>query len=147
MCYSWRMNRRGFLGSMVGLPLAAMFAQAVPQKPQKLQMSTLYGQLGDSWFILTPQELRKAGFEVVETPVFPANGQNYCIKTKKLHLWLPPERVGAPIPRECKEEAIRQIRQIGFTHIYCVKFNESPIYDVPTCKSIGHMAFVRGATV
>ncbi len=142
------MNRRGFLGSLVGVPMAAMFAQAIPTRPQKLQMSTLYGTLGtDAWFILTPRELAQAGFEVVETPVFPANGQNYCIKTKKLHLWLPPERVGEPVPKECKTEAVRQIKQIGFTHIYCVKFNEAPIYDVPTGKSIGHMAFVRGATV
>lgn len=133
---------------MVGLPLAAMFAQNVSARPQKLQMSTMYGVLGtDAWFILTPRELKKAGFKVVETPVFPANGQNYCIKTKKLDLWLPPEKVGEPVSREHKEAAIQQIRQIGFTHIYCVKFNEAPLYDVTTCKSIGHMAFVRGATV
>lgn len=115
-------------------------------------MSSMYGTMGKNWDILSPQEIINAGFSLVTCPVFYADDQSYCIKTKKLHLWLPPEGVeaftsGRKLFWGCKEEAIRQIKLIGFTHVYSVKFNESPIYNVQTGESIGHMAFVRGAKV
>ena len=146
------MNRRNFLGSLAVLPVIGSIVNAVEIKPKKVIMSSMYGTLGRNWEILTPQEIIDAGFVLVTTPVFIADDQNYCIKTKKLTLWLPPEGVeaftaGGKLFWGCKEEAIRQIKQMGFTHVYSVRFNESPLYNVSTCESMGHMALVRGAKV
>jgi hypothetical protein len=146
------MNRRNFLGSLAVLPFFGSLAKSADTKPKKVVMSSMYGTLGKNWDILTPQEIIDAGFVLVTTHVFIADDQNYCIKTKKLTLWLPPEGVeaftaGRKLFWGCKEEAIRQIKQMGFTHVYSVRFNESPLYNVSTCESMGHMAFVRGANV
>lgn len=153
--YYWRMNRRNFLTALFALPAVAAVAKVAPEQPkQKIIMSSTYGTLGKNWDILSPQEIADAGFVWVVHPTFYVGDQSYGIKTKELHLhlWLPPEGVeaftmGRKLFRGCKEEAIRQIKQIGFTHVYSVKFDESPLYNVQAGESIGHMAFVRGANV
>ena len=145
------MNRRNFFGSLAVLPFVGSLVKATDTNPKKVVMSSMYGTMGKNWDILSPHEIVGAGYKLAVAPCFIENGQSYCIKTKKLTLWMPPEHVeafnsGHEI-KGCKEEAIRQIKQIGFTHVYSVKFNESPVYNVQTCESMGHMAFVRGATV
>jgi hypothetical protein len=154
MRYYWRMNRRNFFGSLAVLPFIGSLVKAADFKPKKVIMSSMYGTMGkiNRWDILSPQEIADAGFVWVVHPVFTADDQSYCIKTKKLHLWLPPEGVeaftsGRELFWGCKEEAIRQIKLIGFTHVYSVSFNPSPVYNPTTCESLGHMAFVRGANV
>ena len=168
------MNRRNFFGSLAVLPFIGSIVKAADLSPKKTVVNTecFYdGRMGrDSWAILSPYEIIEAGFVLVTTPASIVDDQAYCIKTKKLDLWLPPERVEAFTSRrgldkdedlrwittgvtqftfgkDFKEEAIRQIKQIGFTHVYSVKFNESPMYNVQTCESMGHMAFVRGAAL
>ena len=142
------MNRRNFLTALFAVPAVAAVAKVSPEQPkQKIVMSSMYGTMGNRWDILTPREITKAGFAYVNTPTFLVDDQPYCITTRKLHLWLPPERVGKPIPEEVKIEAISQINDLGFTHVYSVKFNESPVYDPINFESRGHMAFVRGFTV
>jgi hypothetical protein len=140
MVHNVHMNRRNFLGSLAVLPFFSSRIKAADTTPNKVLMR-------NSWDILSPKEITEAGFALVTTPTFLVDDQNYCIVTKKLHLWLPPERVGHPISDECKLEAICQINVIGFTHVYSVKFNESPVYNPTTFESAGHMAFVRGATI
>ena len=148
------MNRRNFFTTLVALPVigAAVKALGIQSEPsKKVIMSTTYGKMEKNWYILSPKEIMEAGFVLVTTPTFMSDDQVYCIKTKKLTLWLPPERVEAFTSGSerdgFKQEAIKQIKAGGFTHVHSVKFNESPLYNVTTCESLGHMAFVRGATV
>lgn len=104
-----------------------------------------------TWDILSPYEIKKAGFVLVDRPVFVADDQNYCIKTSKMKLWLPPEQVESYTSGQnlgdFKNAAVKELKEMGFTHVYSVQFNESPIYDPTTMESRGHMAFVRGARI
>lgn len=146
------MNRRNFFGSLAVLPFIGSLVKASEPKPaQKIPMATMYGRLMKTWDILSPHEIREAGFALVDRPVFIADDQNYCIKTYKMKLWLPPEQVEAYTAglklNPYKEAAIKELKEAGITHIYSVQFNECPVYDPMTFESRGHMAFVRGAKI
>jgi hypothetical protein len=148
------MLRRNFLKSLLCIPavVSALPSEAKPAvEMRKIEMSSTYGRLMKRWDILSENDILKNGFALVLRPVFTADDQNYCIKTFKMKLWLPPEQVESYTSGEgvqpYKDAAIKELKEMGITHIYSVQFNESPIYNPSNCESLGHMAFVRGAKI
>lgn len=145
------MNRRKFIGSLVGVPLAAMyFAPTVAEalsaqsvSPRPTPMVSEY----DFYPILNAYEMSQYGFTPVTTPCFLVDRNPYCIKTWKLKLYSDgvPDMSNWPFSWNSQELAVEEIRKLGLTHLYVVGFLKQ--YVIMPNGSHRHCAFVRGATV
>ena len=95
--------------------VSALPAKAETPAVKKVIMSSMYGSMGN-WDILTPQQIVDAGFQLVTTPTFTVDDQTYCIKTKKLTLWMPPENLERFMSGDkagCQAAAIKEIKALS----------------------------------
>jgi len=148
------MNRRNFLETVAAVPfISAVIPKSILKKDVIVEEeksifnpSVLSIDVSDKSSILTPPEIINAGFKYVKTLTFEENGKSYFVKTVGIPLRLPVTPPGTPIPENVKERVIREIRKIGFTHIYDVRLIEVGIYEKDSLI-VNHRSYVSGATI
>ena len=99
--------------------------------------------------VFTDEEIKNGGFQKVDSPTFSVGDKHYCCATKKVLDFT--KAVECDITsNEVKTQILKNIKKLGFTHIFKVDAHLCPFYfdltgETGAEKSVSVM--VRGATV